>query len=124
MAFYTFRQNNTGGVYDSTADVDEVVVIEADTADEANDIVCSVGAYFNGVKTGDDCDCCGDRWAPVEEEDGEVVPTLYSRPLGKFVPKRSSGCNVVIHYQNGKRAYGTKPKYEWNEATGEYEWRS
>ena len=65
MSLFVFCQNNTGGRFIPPA---ICVFVEADTAEEANDIAQTAGGvYFHGVKSGKDCDCCGDRWYPVDD---------------------------------------------------------
>lgn len=120
MAFYTFWQNNSGGEYDADGNVEELVIIEADNAGAANEFACIVGVYFGGVRKGIDCDCCGDRWSPVEDENGRDVPTYCERPLTKFTPKRTRSTSAVVYYKNGRKVYSQKPRYEWSEALGRY----
>lgn len=68
---FRFRQNNSGGNFIVNDTVDVNVVIEAESADQANEIATRyLGIYFNGVDNERDCSCCGDRWLPVEERDG------------------------------------------------------
>jgi hypothetical protein len=59
--FYCFRQNNSGGQFIG----DVVINIEADSAEEANEIALDNGIYFDGVEEDKDCECCGDRWYRV-----------------------------------------------------------
>jgi hypothetical protein len=77
MAFFNFYQNNSGGSFkiDAVRGISYVVVIEADSADEANERAEEIGLYFHGVQDGRDCDCCGDRWARASEHDAEDTPT-------------------------------------------------
>lgn len=75
--FYTFVQNNSGGSFVVNSEVTTYVIIEADSADEANQIAESKGIYFDGCATGDDCECCGDRWYTVDGYDAEQVPSIY-----------------------------------------------
>ena len=56
--WYVFRQNNSYGVYMGPSRV----VVEANSADEANRAAEAQGVYFDGVARGLDCSCCGDRW--------------------------------------------------------------
>lgn len=72
MAFYTFTQNNSGGSNYGYWNV----IIEADDADKANEIVRDYDVYFDGCYYGWDCPCCGDRWYPAHGE-GYEVPSLY-----------------------------------------------
>ena len=62
MPFFTFYQNNSGGVFDGPA---HYVIVEASDAEEAATRAETVGVYFNGVEDGLDCECCGDRWFGV-----------------------------------------------------------
>jgi hypothetical protein len=67
---FRYHQNNSGGfVVDApTLNASEGYVegfdiyIYASSKDEANRIAESKGIYFDGVRKGRDCECCGDRW--------------------------------------------------------------
>ena len=79
--FFTFRQNNSGGRWTGPA---KVVIVEAVDANQANSRAESIGLYFNGAADGLDCECCGDRWAPVAtwlDEDSYETPTYYRKTL-------------------------------------------
>lgn len=75
--FFTYRQNNSGGVWDGP----EAIVVEAEDTDEANAIAQLHGVYFDGLDTGKDCPCCGPRWTrawdghenPFDEVDSATV---------------------------------------------------
>jgi hypothetical protein len=83
--FYTFRQNNSGG-YDIGP---KVVIIEADNCTEANSIACDkADVYFDGCDTGRDCNCCGDRWYPVGENDSSESPEYYGVPIDEKQSKK------------------------------------
>jgi hypothetical protein len=72
--FYTFVQNNSGGNFFGP----HYVIIEANSAEEANNIAESEASiYFHGCEDGRDCTCCGDRWHPVNAEDGTESPQIY-----------------------------------------------
>jgi hypothetical protein len=82
MRFYHFSQNNSGGGYSTPA---KEVFIEAANAVEANEIALQNGIYFNGVAKDIDCDCCGDRWYPVDNydfvtNDGEIMERCIESP--------------------------------------------
>lgn len=80
MKRFTYRQNNSGGVYDfpkwtGPADMGGVfaasdwqdeqvdVWVMADSAAQADQRIQDwAGVYFDGCASGQDCDCCGDRW--------------------------------------------------------------
>lgn len=97
--FYTFNQNNSGGVFrhDPIKGVGYAVSIEAVNAQQANAKAEEIGIYFNGCGNGIDCDCCGDRWYRADELDAEETPTLYGAPL-----TGGWGYPSYIHYLNGK----------------------
>lgn len=59
MAWFLYRQNNSGGIFDEPA---VHVYVEADDTVEADRRAEELGIYFNGVESGYDCECCGDRW--------------------------------------------------------------
>jgi hypothetical protein len=100
--FYTFSQNNSGGSFDRTDDLGDFVVIEADSADDANERAAEFGIYFDGVAFGEDCKCCGDRWYPVSEP-GEDKPALYGEPIEKAIDDFDLRNTIVVHYANGDR---------------------
>jgi hypothetical protein len=74
--FYTYRQNNSGGYFVGPT----TVIVEADNADEANQIAEANDLYFDGCSTGDDCSCCGDRWHRQYSDDGTLQPEIYGNP--------------------------------------------
>lgn len=80
--FYLYDQNNSGGGFDFDADkgVTHHVIIEANSAEHADERAQEIGIYFNGVEEERDCACCGDRWAPASGI-GDPEPTLYGDKL-------------------------------------------
>lgn len=63
--FYDYQQNNPNGEFihdDDLSGVCALMIIEADSDNDADQIAQEHGVYFNGVKSGQDCQCCGDRW--------------------------------------------------------------
>lgn len=81
--FFTFSQNNSGGAFyeDHPTGVSKIVIIEAESADEANKRAEDIGLYFYGCDDGRDCSCCGDRWYPTSDRDGEKTPSIYGTPV-------------------------------------------
>lgn len=77
MKYYHFRQNNSGGEFDVTPTLNVNVIIKAATAIEANTKLEELGGYFDGVSEGLDCECCGDRWYRVSENDVSETPQCY-----------------------------------------------
>jgi hypothetical protein len=95
MPFFTFGQNNSGGSFVTNDSVAEYVIVEADNADAANSIANDIGIYFNGVKDGIDCDCCGDRWYRVDDRDADQEPNIY----GKHPAEQKYHC--FVYYSTG-----------------------
>lgn len=62
LNWYMFSQNNSYGRYDINDKVCEELYIEAESFDEAVQKAEELGCYWDGVKKGIDCSCCGDRW--------------------------------------------------------------
>lgn len=80
--FYTFVQNNSGGVFIDNEQVCHIVIIEADTADEANRLAETHGIYFHGIG---DCPCCGDRWYEQwSDTDGTEQPSIYNEDPQRY----------------------------------------
>lgn len=90
MNYYTFNQNNSGGHFDIDESVAEYVIIQAYSAEDANERAEKIGIYFYGVDSGMDCPCCGDRWYHVSERDGYSVPSIYGVPLQDVLKKKKS----------------------------------
>ena len=80
MSYFKFRQNNSFGVFIGTP----LVFVQADNAADANRI-----AQGHGV----DCDCCGDRWYPVHDDDAQDQPSSYG--YGGGVTVYSDGDNYM-----------------------------
>lgn len=107
--FYTYRQNNSGGSFKITKKIKHFVIIEADSAKEANEKAEHIGIYFDGVEKDIDCSCCGDRWNKVLEEDGTEKPEIYGEDASSYLAFRkqlfcglSTKEKVIVYYKNGK----------------------
>lgn len=81
--FYTYDQNNSGGGFMSNDSVTFTVIIEASSADEANDRAEEIGIYFDDDYEMD-CPCCGPRWSRAWESDGAETPTIYGKPVAEY----------------------------------------
>lgn len=68
VKYYLFKQNNSGGRFIEDYMVAPFVAIEANSASLANTLAEKNGIYFDGVKNGIDCPCCGDRWLKINIE--------------------------------------------------------
>lgn len=103
--FYCFNQNNSGGGFDIDDDVAHFVIIEAASADAANERAESIGIYFNGCDTGNDCPCCGDRWYPAWSDEGDETPVIYGQPVSEqsdmFTPTGDPYAHV--YYADGRK---------------------
>lgn len=109
--FYEFNQNNSGGHFDRSRNVDHYVIVEAVDVTQAIDRANGLDIYFNGVAEGMDCECCGDRWyAPWESDTPNTVPSHYDSPLSlanSSTVKNPREHTVVIHYLDGRVIYTT-----------------
>jgi hypothetical protein len=107
--FYNYRQNNSGGSFDLNQDVNYMVIIEAPTAEAANERAESIGIYFNGCDVGRDCSCCGDRWSKVFSDDSTETPTIYGEPaqdywFNEHWPSRwGADQAIIIYYQDAPK---------------------
>ena len=98
--FYLFDQNNSGGSFRRPA---MCVFIEADNADEANDLAHEHGIYFEGCYSGSDCPCCGDRWYRADDDEGTETPQIYGKhPKDHKFYGRSGVRKYIIVYKDGK----------------------
>lgn len=89
---YEFRQQNSGGKKQSGMPL--VIYIFAQYAFEANETLRELDGYF-GRREGDCVEigdtCCGDRWEPVEQNDG-----FFDDELVRI---------AELHLLNGKRLW-------------------
>lgn len=111
--FYHYSQNNSGGSFhfDKAAGITVHVVVEADSAQEADTIAEHIGLYFDGSN---DCECCGARWdSAVDYGDcGKPQPSVYDKVLGQKVTDKygsiawmKEGCETVVHFKNGVKQW-------------------
>lgn len=107
MAFFHYRQNNSGGSFDvdSESGISVHVLIEAAGPDEANAKAQRIGLYFDGA---DDCPCCGDRWHPMSlpYDKGDSEPRLYGNELFSDYkaerPYLAPQPEGFVHYADGR----------------------
>lgn len=102
MAFYTFSQNNSGGTWELGDLITYWVIVEADSAQEANNRAQDLGIYFNGVAAGIDCECCGDRWWP-EYNDGDPEPNIFGTAPEEYHDWHAKPTEVYcrVFYEDG-----------------------
>lgn len=102
--FFTFIQNNNGGIFHDNDRVAHFVIIEAKDHNEANTIAKDVvGIYFDGMMNDIDCPCCGDRWYRVDHFDGKDEPMVYGEKLTEY-NGYFKGDHVIIYR---KSEYGS-----------------
>lgn len=106
--FYTYAQNNSYGVFYVDDSVKNYVIIEANSAKEADEKAESIGLYFDGVKNGRDCPCCGDRWSKADDPDfginGTEKPEIWGQSVLEYFKKNETFWKeeAIIYYKNGK----------------------
>jgi hypothetical protein len=77
--FYEYDQNNSGGSFIVNDDVTYNVIIEADSAKQADAKAEDIGIYFDDDYDVD-CECCGTRWSRTYS-DGSEEPEIYGKPV-------------------------------------------
>jgi hypothetical protein len=108
--FWNYRQNNSGGSFsfDKKQGISVNVVIEADSADDADRRAESIGIYFDD-DCSIDCECCGQRWDRAYGI-GDGVPCIYNDPIvdGKIQKTalsikwmKEKDPEGFIHYKDG-----------------------
>lgn len=103
MPFFEFDQNNSFGKWVESREkgLAQRVIIEAETLGVARArAVNEIGIYFNGVRNGIDCSCCGDRWYSPYDEDGTDQPEIYGETVTAEKVKES-GYNTAVHPESG-----------------------
>ena len=118
--FYTYIQNNSGGSFKITKKIKHYVIIEADSAKEADEKAKSIGLYFDGVKNGRDCPCCGDRWSRADEHDcgieGTKEPEIWGQGSLKYLKEKEWSLwkeEAIVYYKNGKiEVFSEKDLYD------------
>ena len=104
--FHTFTQNNSGGsfVYDEKRGLTHHVIVEGKDYNDIMNRAESIGIYFDGCDSGQDCECCGDRWYAVYRDDGDDEPKVY----GDVITKSYDGMKWMkdyegfVHYDDGR----------------------
>lgn len=107
--FWHISQNNSGGSFDfdEARGITHEVIIEARTLDEASARAQDIGLYFDGVRDGRDCGCCGDRWSEPYG-DGDEIPSVHGKPVAERVPsvfRPADGKSVCIHFLDGRKEW-------------------
>ena len=104
--FFTFYQNNSHGTWTYY----KYVIIEAEDADEANEMIINDKGYdyvYFDKRPGD-CTCCGPRWNKVTDFDATENPTINGIDL--YDPSQDTSTITgpyFIIYKDYKNADGT-----------------
>lgn len=103
--FYNFCQNNSGGHFAVDENVAHNVWIEAASMREAIAKAEELGIYFNGCASGQDCNCCGDRWHEPWTDAGkteeEMRADIQSNKDGKY--DSWTDPEAYIHFYDGSK---------------------
>lgn len=96
--FYSYYQNNSGGHNEVRPEsgIGKIVFIQAPNVMVANERARAIGLYWDGVLTGRDCECCGDRWSPAVEGDA------CDRPGLQGYENWVHPAECFVHYANGR----------------------
>lgn len=103
MAFYVYRQNNSGGYFIEDENVGVHLIIEADTeaqADEKFEAIIDLKDKYSTF-----CPCCGHRWYGVDEMYDNVELT---EEFVDELKEHKYYLEAVLH-----KADGTKTKIPW-----------
>lgn len=97
--FYLFVQNNSYGEFQYDADdgIGINVAFEANSEDEAIERAQNV-IYFDGVKKGSDCPCCGNRWSKYTYDHAESIEELNKRKYESWLFDDST---MYVHMLDG-----------------------
>lgn len=98
MAWFEFRQNNSGGSFVFKHGIGVVVWVEATSAKDANNKAEKLGLYFDGDG---DCPCCGDRWYEAYGE-GEEEPPAVVEYLNNWAEGKLKAYYAWAHYADGR----------------------
>lgn len=108
--WFEFNQRNSGGRF--YKEMGLMVFVQAATAEEANARAEVFGVYFDGVRSGSDCPCCGDRWSPAWGSD-EGLTTLEMRARLPEAKKFADGFGLPLMFA----PYGATELVSYDTAT-------
>lgn len=110
--FYQYDQNNSGGYFVASDWVARTVIIEAESAREADYKAEEIGIYFDDDWR-IDCPCCGSRWSRAWGK-GEETPQINGKdPADVHCSWTKVGMPYVhIYYKDGTKTSFIKEKGE------------
>lgn len=98
LQFFTYKQNNSYGRIEINDNIKHIVIIEAYSASEANEIAERIGIYFDeGYAV--DCTCCGTRWSRASL--GTDNPKIYDVSPEEYLKKYGWASKIIIHHYDG-----------------------
>lgn len=111
MSFFTYKQNEQFNGFMRNKHVNEWVIVEADSAEEANRFAdAEAGLYFNGCFKDLDHPDDGDRWSIAIESDADPVPMIYDVELtddmeltGFYQARTNPFVNCYVYFKDGTR---------------------
>ena len=93
--FFTFRQNNSGGVFVVNDTVAEFVVVEATSPEDANARAGAMGMFSMSF-----CECCGTRFSRAFKNE-EGVDTFEEAVAEARHSSFNKDKTVVVHFVDG-----------------------
>lgn len=99
--FWGINQNNSGGYFVENEEngICSYIIIEAETADEAENKLRELGEKVDGFWNY--CSCCGERWyVDFDEDEGKEEPCYYEDPVTSVVESFFT-TYVYVHYYDG-----------------------
>lgn len=93
--FWTFDQNNSGGVFDHNPakGIGYAICVEAVDKAHARGRAQEISESYGASG---DCPCCGERWSFYAYGDGDDEPSMYGKPL-----EGGWGIPSYVHYLDG-----------------------
>ena len=98
--FYTYYQNNSGGILYEDENVGQYVVIEGDTIEDINERAEKI--FENYMEF---CPCCGERWKDLDCENKnelEDSPSILSCTDSFWAGR---GESIVVYYKDGRKEF-------------------
>jgi len=112
--WWRYSQNNSGGGFDARGGY--ATYIHAPSASQADAIAENNGIYFDGVRDGSDCPCCGDRWSSAWSNEPDIEDCTVAELAEKIVA--GDGLKWAANWKLGIRIIDSGGKVHWLRADG------
>jgi hypothetical protein len=114
MGWWCYSQNNSGGSFDE--EYGYATYIRAAFASQADAIAENNGIYFDGVRDGSDCPCCGDRWSSAWGD----TPDIEDCTVAELAEKIVAGVELkwAANWKLGIRIIDSDGTVHWLRADG------